>query len=212
MQVKEIFATLQGEGGLSGLTAVFVRFAGCNLWSGREGDRARDAARNEAACPLFCDTDFIGGTSYTEEGVAQEVARFLPSPRVIVLTGGEPSLQVTPRLLDLLRPLADALAIETNGLRVLPPGLDWICVSPKTAPERLQVVQGDELKVVMPGLNPLDFEHLIPAFRLATIVPEASPVPGSLISRANTEAAIRFVRARPHWRLGLQAHKIWGIP
>lgn len=211
MRVKEIFSTLQGEGELMGLSAVFVRFAGCSLWSGREADRSRDSARNGAACPLFCDTDFVGGLTFTEESLADEIARVRPRPRVIVLTGGEPSLQVTPRLLEVLRPLSDCLSIETNGLRALPEGLDWICVSPKTLPDRLVVTAGDELKVVYPAMDPLNFEHLIPHFKVATIVPEASPGPRSLISRENTQAAIRLVQGRPWWRLGLQAHKIWGI-
>jgi 7-carboxy-7-deazaguanine synthase len=206
--VKEIFYTLQGEGRNAGRAAVFCRFAGCNLWSGREADRAR------AIC-TFCDTDFVGmdgpggGRFPDPSSLAQAVADAWagePHDRLVVLTGGEPLLQVDSNLVDALHERGFEIAVETNGTLPPPPGLDWICVSPKgTAP--LVVVGGDELKLVypQPDASPERFEHL--AFGSFVLQPMDGPG-----REANTQAAVAYCLAHPRWRLGLQTHKLLGIP
>jgi 7-carboxy-7-deazaguanine synthase len=206
--VKEIFYTLQGEGRNAGRAAVFCRFAGCNLWSGREPDRVR------AVCS-FCDTDFIGtdgrggGRFPDARSLAQAVVAAWagdPHGRLVVLTGGEPLLQVDPDLLDALHASGFEIALETNGTLPPPPGLDWICVSPKgTAP--LVVSSGDELKLVypQPDARPERFEHL--AFGSFVLQPMDGPA-----REANTQAAVAYCLAHPRWRLGLQTHKLLGIP
>ena len=209
--VKEIFYTLQGEGALTGRPAVFCRFAGCNLWSGREEDRA------DAVC-TFCDTDFVGMDG-TEGGRYPDAAspgrphrralvageRGMRPARFVVCTGGEPLLQLDPPLIAALHARGFEIAIETNGTIALPPGLDWVCVSPK-AGAPLVVTAGDELKVVVPqpGLDPLDFAGL--DFRRFSVQPMDGP------ERArNTELAIAFCLKHPRWQLSLQTHKITGI-
>jgi 7-carboxy-7-deazaguanine synthase (Cx14CxxC type) len=205
--VKEIFYTLQGEGALTGRPAVFCRFAGCNLWSGREEDRAT------AAC-TFCDTDFVGmdgseGGRYPDaEALAAKVAALWPAAqgaRFVVCTGGEPLLQLDPPLIEALRARGFEIAIETNGTLPLPAGLDWVCVSPKDD-NPLVVTSGDELKVVVPqdGLDPLAFSGL--DFRRFSVQPMDGP------DRArNTEIAIQFCLKHPRWQLSLQTHKVTGI-
>ena len=209
--VKEIFYTLQGEGALSGRPAVFCRFAGCNLWSGREEDRA------EAVC-TFCDTDFVGtdgsdGGRYRDAAaLADRIAALWPpgereqeAARFVVCTGGEPLLQLDPPLIEALHARGFEIAVETNGTIALPPGIDWVCVSPK-AGAPLIVTAGDELKIVVPqaGLDPLAFEGL--DFRRLSVQPMDGP------ERArNTEWAIRFCLEHPRWQLSLQTHKITGI-
>jgi 7-carboxy-7-deazaguanine synthase len=205
--VKEIFYTLQGEGALTGRPAVFCRFAGCNLWSGREVDRA------SAAC-AFCDTDFVGldgteGGRYEDAGgLADKIAALWPAgrrDRFVVCTGGEPLLQLDPNLIEALHARGFEIAIETNGTIPLPGDLDWVCVSPKAGNE-LVVTSGDELKIVVPqaGLDPCDFAEL--AFRRFSVQPMDGP------DRAvNTEIAIRFCLEHPKWRLSLQTHKVTGI-
>ncbi len=214
--VKEIFYTLQGEGALTGRPAVFCRFAGCNLWSGREEDRA-------AAICSFCDTDFVGtdGTSggrYRDAAaLAAGVAALWPpgqqapveqergSARFVVCTGGEPLLQLDPPLIEALHERGFEIAIETNGTIALPPGLDWVCVSPK-AGAPLVVTAGNELKIVVPqpGFDPQEFAAL--DFRRFSVQPMDGP------DRArNTEWAIRFCLAHPQWQLSLQTHKVTGI-
>lgn len=206
--VKEIFYTLQGEGANAGRAAVFCRFAGCNLWSGRESDRAR------AACD-FCDTDFVGtdgpgGGKFADAAVlARAVAGAWlggDDERFVVLTGGEPALQVDGALIDALHGLGFTIAIETNGTLPLPAGLDWICVSPK-AGNALRQTSGDELKLVFPqaGLTPeslagLDFPRRY-----------LSPMDGPRLAE-NTAAAVAYVKAHPAWRLSVQTHKHIGIP
>jgi 7-carboxy-7-deazaguanine synthase len=209
--VKEIFYTLQGEGGLTGRPAVFCRFAGCNLWSGREEDRAA------AAC-TFCDTDFVGmdgteGGRYPDAAsLADRVAGLWPPgeqdaapSRFVVCTGGEPLLQLDPPLIDALHAHGFEIAVETNGTIALPAGLDWICVSPKSGAP-LVVTAGDELKVVVPqpGLDPLDFAGL--DFRRFSVQPMDGPT-----RAGNTEAAIEFCLRHPRWQLSLQTHKMTGI-
>lgn len=205
--VKEIFYTLQGEGALTGRPAVFCRFAGCNLWSGREEGRA------SAACS-FCDTDFVGtdgtdGGRYADaEALADKVASLWPARahgKFVVCTGGEPLLQLDTPLIDALHRRGFEIAVETNGTIALPPDLDWVCVSPKGS-NKLVVTEGDELKVVIPqeGLDPLAFTEL--GFRRFSVQPMDGP------ERArNTELAIEFCLAHPRWQLSLQTHKITGI-
>ncbi len=204
--IKEMFYTLQGEGRQAGRPAVFCRFAGCNLWSGREEDRA------EAVCQ-FCDTDFVGmdgenGGRYTAAALAQAIAALWPAApgrRLVVLTGGEPLLQVDDALIAALHDEGFEIAIETNGTIAPPPGIDWLCVSPK-AGATLVVTSGDELKLIypQPGAEPALFEAL--AFDNFLLQPMDSPA-----RDANTAAAVAYCMANPLWRLSLQTHKFLGI-
>ena len=205
--VKELFLTLQGEGGQAGRAAVFCRFSGCNLWSGREQDRA------QAAC-TFCDTDFVGmdgpggGRFATPDDLAAAVEaawRGGPTDRLVVLTGGEPLLQVDEPLIAALHARGFSLALETNGTIAVPPGVDWICVSPK-ADAPLAQVCGQELKLVypQPGVDPARFEAL--SFERFLLQPMDGPA-----RAANTEAAIAYCLAHPRWRLSVQIHKYLGI-
>ena len=204
--VKEIFLTLQGEGMQAGRRAVFLRFAGCNLWSGREQDRAG------AQC-TFCDTDFVGldgenGGRYDASGLAAKVDTLWGEGerRLVVVTGGEPMLQLDAALLDALHACSFEVAVETNGTLPAPPGIDWICVSPKAGTDIVQR-SGHELKLVWPqvGINPgelsaWDFDHFL-----------IQPLDGG--DRAASEAAaVAFVMANPGWRLSLQTHKLLGLP
>ena len=207
--VKEIFHTLQGEGARAGTSAVFCRFAGCNLWSGREEDRA------SAACD-FCDTDFVGtdgvggGRFETSAELAAAVGRAWPpdadaSRKFVVCTGGEPLLQLDREAIDALHARGFAIAIETNGTLVAPDGIDWICVSPK-AGSPLRQVRGDELKVVYPqplldlaALARLDFRHFF-----------IQPMDGASYA-ANLRASIDVCARTPPWRLSLPTHKLIGI-
>ncbi|KRQ07169.1 7-carboxy-7-deazaguanine synthase [Bradyrhizobium pachyrhizi] len=205
--VKEIFLTLQGEGAHAGRASVFCRFAGCNLWSGREQDRAG------AVCK-FCDTDFVGtdGTLGGRYATAEELAGTIAAQwtggeadRYVVLTGGEPLLQVDAALIDALHGHGFAIAIETNGTIVPPDGLDWICVSPKAAAE-LVIRKGHELKLVYPQMEnaPEDFAGLV--FERFSLQPMDGP---DVIE--NTERAIAYCLKHPQWRLSVQTHKSLGI-
>ena len=205
--IKEIFYTLQGEGRQAGRAAVFCRFAGCNLWSGREQDRAK------AVC-TFCDTDFVGtdGTGGGKFPDAAAVATAVDAQwrggsdrRLAVLTGGEPLLQADEALTAALHERGFEIAVETNGTIAPPPGIDWLCVSPKgTAP--LAVTGGDEIKLVYPQAEamPDRFEHL--SFGHFLLQPMDGP---QLL--ANTAAAIAYCMAHPQWRLSVQTHKMVGI-
>jgi 7-carboxy-7-deazaguanine synthase len=206
--VKEIFLTLQGEGGQAGRVAVFCRFAGCNLWTGREQDRTSAVCR-------FCDTDFVGtdgpggGKFANAQALAADVAAAWEGPpenRLVVLTGGEPLLQVDPPLIDALHGAGFAIALETNGTIAAPPGIDWVCVSPK-ADAALAQTSGQELKLVYPqdGVDPARFEAL--AFERFALQPMDGPE-----REAATRAAIAYCLAHPRWRLSLQTHKYLGIP
>jgi 7-carboxy-7-deazaguanine synthase len=201
--VKEIFATLQGEGGQAGCAAVFLRFAGCNLWTGREEDRARAVCR-------FCDTDFVGGTRFDDAAaLAGVVAATWPAqdgPRLVVVTGGEPALQLDAPLVGELHGRGFRIAVETNGTRTLPAGLDWICVSP-TAGTDLAVRRGDELKLVFPQPDapPEAYEAL--DFGRFLLQPMDGPA-----REANTRAAVAYCLSHPRWRLSLQTHKFIAIP
>ena len=205
--VKEIFKTLQGEGAQAGRPAVFCRFSGCNLWSGREVDRAT------AQCS-FCDTDFIGvdGTRGGRYGSAEELAGILAQTwgqstdrRFVVLTGGEPLLQVDEPLVDALHSEKFEIALETNGTLEAPDGLDWICVSPK-AGTQLKLQTGNELKLVYPqeGVSPEKFCHL--DFQRFSL----SPMDGPAL-KENTAQAIAYCIENPKWALSLQTHKFLGI-
>lgn len=207
--VKEIFYTLQGEGAQSGRAAVFCRFTGCNLWSGLERDRSTAVCR-------FCDTDFVGidgpggGRYDTAEHLADAVAAAWPGPRsatrpLVVCTGGEPLLQLDESLVRALHTRGFEIAVETNGTRRVPAGVDWVCVSPKATAE-LIVTQGDELKLVypQPEARPEQFENL--NFRYFILQPMDGPRRWH-----NTERALQYCLEHPRWRLGLQTHKILGI-
>lgn len=199
--VKEAFLSLQGEGANVGRRAVFVRFAGCNLWSGREEDRASAICR-------FCDTQFVGGTRYDAVGIARLVGELWNSkarPRFVVLTGGEPMLQVDEHLIDVLHRWECEAAIETNGTKPVPWSLDWITVSPKAGAAIAQGI-GQELKVVFPqaGLD-LDVLAVLP-FRYRYLQPMDGPD-----RESNKAAALAYCLAHPEWRLSLQVHKILGI-
>ncbi|NUA25215.1 7-carboxy-7-deazaguanine synthase [Cupriavidus basilensis] len=210
--VKEIFYTLQGEGANAGRAAVFCRFSGCNLWSGREEDRA------SAVCQ-FCDTDFVGtdgtegGKYRTAEALADKVAAQWPQAvdssaagrPLVVCTGGEPLLQLDAPLIDALHARGFEIAIETNGTLPVPEGIDWVCVSPKMGSE-LVVRRGDELKVVIPqdGQDFAAYEGL--DFRYFLVQAMDGP-----LARQNTALAVEFCQRRPLWRLSLQTHKLLGI-
>jgi 7-carboxy-7-deazaguanine synthase (Cx14CxxC type) len=205
--VKEIFLTLQGEGAHAGRAAVFCRFAGCNLWSGREQDRT------SATCK-FCDTDFVGtdGTLGARYASADDLADAIASQwagehgyRYVVLTGGEPLLQVDADLIDALHARGFAIGLETNGTIEPPDGVDWICVSPKAGAELL-IRQGNELKLVYPqeGAMPAAFADL--AFERFSLQPMDGPDVA-----ANTERAVNYCIRHPQWRLSLQTHKTLGI-
>ncbi len=206
--VKEIFKTLQGEGGQTGRAAVFCRFAGCNLWTGREEDRAT------AAC-TFCDTDFVGtdgpggGKFAAPTALAGAIAGAWgpgAAGRLVVLTGGEPLLQLDPPLIAALHARGFEIAVETNGTIAAPDGLDWICVSPK-ADQPLVQRRGQELKLVhpQPGVDPAGFEGLdFERFYL-------QPMDGPDV-QANARAAIAYCLEHPRWRLSVQTHKQLGLP
>ena len=209
--VKEIYYTLQGEGAQAGRAAVFCRFAGCNLWSGREEDRS-------AAVCRFCDTDFVGtdGPGGGRFPSAPELALAVaaawqaspgPSRRpLVVCTGGEPLLQLDEALVRAMHDEGFEIAIETNGTRLPPPGIDWICVSPKAGAELL-LLAGSELKLVhpQPGAEPARFEHL--DFQHFFLQPMDGPD-----REANTKRAIEHCLRHPQWRLSLQTHKLLGMP
>lgn len=205
--VKEIFYTLQGEGMQAGRPSVFLRFAGCNLWSGREEDRA------DAVC-TFCDTDFVGmngvggGRFANADALAESVAEHWPGGGApyVVCTGGEPLLQIDEALIAALHARGFEIAVETNGTIAAPAGIDWICVSPK-ADASLAQLRGNELKLVFPQekarperFEALAFDHFL-----------LQPLDDSA-QRANTEAAVAYCLAHPRWRLSLQTHKTLGIP
>jgi 7-carboxy-7-deazaguanine synthase len=205
--VKEIFLTLQGEGGQAGRPAVFCRFAGCNLWSGREEDRA------EAACD-FCDTDFVGtdGVGGGKFATADDLAAAISDSwiggerdRLVVFTGGEPLLQLDGPLINAMHHQGFEIAVETNGTIMAPDGIDWICVSPK-GQQSLAQLSGQELKLVypQPGVDPAQFEEL--DFARFFLQPMDGPA-----REANTRAAIAYCLAHPRWRLSVQTHKYIGI-
>ena len=206
--VKELFVTLQGEGGQTGRRAVFLRFAGCNLWTGRKKDRIT------AVC-TFCDTDFVGtdgpggGKFADADTLADAASATWGNPgahRLVVCTGGEPLLQLDPPLIAALHARGFEIAIESNGTQDAPDGIDWICVSPKAAAP-LKLTHGQELKLVFPQplAMPDRFEHL--DFEHFFLQPMDGPG-----REANTQAAIAWCLDHPQWRLSLQTHKMTGLP
>lgn len=207
--VKEIYYTLQGEGAQAGRAAVFLRFSGCNLWSGREEDRERAVCR-------FCDTDFVGtdgpggGKFAAPEALAAAVRTHWPDEAggkpLVVCTGGEPLLQLDSSAVDALHAVGFEVAVETNGTKLPPPGIDWVCVSPKIGAE-LVVKRGSELKLVYPQLGgePEKFANL--AFTYFYVQPMDGPR-----REHNVRAAIAYCLKNPQWRLSLQTHKLTGIP
>ncbi|MBU3591882.1 7-carboxy-7-deazaguanine synthase [Polynucleobacter sp. 78F-HAINBA] len=213
--VKELFPTLQGEGAHAGRAAVFCRFAGCNLWSGREEDRAT------AVCQ-FCDTDFVGsdgaggGKFETASLLADTIEEVWnstsagPQQRYVVFTGGEPLLQLDTALIDALHAKGFTVAIETNGTIKVPKGVDWVCVSPKAGSE-LIVLQADEIKVVIPqvGHNPL--ETLLARFEKMDYRNRFLQAMDGPDLHENLALAVRLCQKRPLWRLSVQAHKMIGI-
>lgn len=220
--VKELFYTLQGEGAQAGTPAVFCRFAGCNLWTGREADRA------DAVC-TFCDTDFIGtdglngGKFPSADALSRRAAEVwdggdpvrsatrtahAPDRRtaLIVCTGGEPLLQLDPPLIDAFHQAGFRVAVETNGTQPAPPGLDWICVSPKARAPLVQT-SGDELKLVFPQAGGMPERYDSLPFRHFFLQPMDGPD-----REHNTALALRYCLDHPQWRLSLQTHKLLGIP
>lgn len=205
--VKEMFLTLQGEGVNAGARAVFVRFAGCNLWSGREEDRATAVCR-------FCDTDFVGmdglgGGRFADADALVSAVEGHWGPgrdkRFVVLTGGEPMLQIDDALVEALHARGFRIAIESNGTLAVHPGIDWVCISPKAGSDVVQR-RGDELKLVWPqpgtdleAIEEWDFAHFL-----------IQPM-DSAAAEANTRAAIAVAMERPRWRLTLQTHKLLGL-
>ncbi|MDP6358107.1 MAG: 7-carboxy-7-deazaguanine synthase [Planctomycetota bacterium] len=209
--VKEIYFTIQGEGRNTGQAAVFLRFTGCNLWSGLEADRAK------AACQ-FCDTDFVGtggpggGVFSSANELAQSVHRVWQTDEsngaqpYVVCTGGEPLIQMDQELVDALRSLGFTVAIETNGTLPAPSGIDWLCVSPKAGTD-LAISEGTELKLVFPqeGVEPAQYERF--NFKHFYLQPMDGPQ-----KEENTRMGIEYCKAHPTWRLSLQTHKILGLP
>ncbi len=205
--VKEIFLTLQGEGAQAGRVSVFCRFAGCNLWSGRDADRA------EAQC-RFCDTDFDGtdgtdgGRYETADALADAIARIWgaePGGRYVVLTGGEPLLQVDEAFIAALHARGFQIGLETNGTLEPPAGIDWVCVSPKAGTE-LKARTGDELKLVYPQPDAPPDAFVGLAFKRFSLQPMDGPALAD-----NTEKAVAYCLAHPQWRLSVQTHKVLGI-
>lgn len=211
--VKEMFYTLQGEGAQAGRAAVFCRFAGCNLWSGREEDRA------QAVCK-FCDTDFVGtdgvggGKFKSPQALAKAIAATYQGSHAgqrpyVVFTGGEPTLQLDDALIEAVHAEGFEIAIETNGTLPVPPGVDWICVSPKFGSELLQT-HGNEMKVVVPqlgqnldALGELAFEHFFV---------QAMDHADAHVRACNLQTAIQTCLSKPRWRLSVQTHKVIGMP
>jgi 7-carboxy-7-deazaguanine synthase (Cx14CxxC type) len=215
-KVKELFRTLQGEGAHAGRVAVFCRFTGCNLWTGRECDRAKGSAD----CSQWCDTDFVGtdgsggGRFESADALADVVHKVwfqsmhnTRSKPFVVCTGGEPLLQLDQALIDALHKRGFEVAIETNGTIEVPNGVDWVCVSPK-AGSKLVVTSGHELKVVIPqkGLDPADLATLNFAHYFVQPKDEGES------KQTHLEDAIRYCMAHPQWRLSVQTHKLIGIP
>jgi len=213
--VKELFPTLQGEGTHTGRAAVFCRFAGCNLWSGREEDRAT------AVCK-FCDTDFVGsdGDGGGKFETAQDLANAIesswrstsagPQQRYVVFTGGEPLLQLDEQLIEKLHQKGFEVAIETNGTIKVPKGVDWVCVSPKAGSD-LIVLQANELKLVIPQEGQDSLEKLLARFEKMDYRNRFLQPMDGLNLKSNTELAINLCQKRPLWRLSLQSHKLIGI-
>ncbi len=214
-QIKEIFFSLQGEGAQAGRPSIFCRFTGCNLWSGREQDRA------QASCD-FCDTDFVGtdgqngGKFSSADQLSRRLLTFWPvtsEPPYIVFTGGEPLLQLDTKLIAACKSAGMIVAVETNGTLVPPNGIDWLCLSPK-GKSRPVIEQCDELKLVYPQADamPDDFAHITAKFRFLSA--KNDPSDPNLIQstgQLHLKQAINYCLTNPQWRLTMQSHKLWGI-
>lgn len=210
--IKEMFYTLQGEGAHAGTPAVFVRFVGCNLWSGREEDRGRDAAKG--GCARWCDTDFRGtngahGGRYTAPELARAVVSLWPAPsgvKTAILTGGEPTLQLDAELVDALHGVGFRVHVETNGTGIIPRAVDWVTVSPK--PPSAPVPQRyDEVKAVLCGHHPVEqWTHLAPLRYLQPLWR------GEAAQSESVKECVQYVMKNPHWKLSLQTHKMIGLP
>jgi len=200
-RIKEIFWTVQGEGANAGTASVFVRFSGCNQWSGREADRSR----GYADCARWCDTDFYGGEAVGHAPLVSHIAAYREQARLAVFTGGEPGLQLTAELVDAVSALGLRCAIETNGTVELPKAPLWVTVSPKGGKFPLVVTRGDELKLVYPqaGVQPSEVEHL--AFGQFFLQPRDN-------TPEHTRACLEYIRRHPQWKLGVQVHKYIGVP
>ena len=215
LHVVEVFETIQGEGSLSGCAAVFVRFTGCNMWSGHAQSRERDATRNYAECPRWCDTAFTAGETMEVGALLDRVMQYRAANELIVFTGGEPLLQLTADVLAAFRERTSAvLALETNGTVELGDrAFDHVCVSPKVGAARLKVRKGNDLKVVYPAYSPLSYlqdTHF--AHYFVQPLAQTSAVGVSAIDDANVRRAIKFCLQNPRWRLSMQMHKIIGVP
>lgn len=212
--ITEVFSTVQGEGAQAGTPAVFVRFTGCNAWTGVEHTRERDRARTGARCALWCDTYFATGDRMTLEGVVEAVRAAAASapapPRLVVFTGGEPLLQLDTDLCTAVKAAGFRVAVETNGSVAKDVGADWVCVSPKWLDERWVLRGGNELKLVVPAFTVPEVyaaePHVGGGFTHLFVQPM-----DDANAAANTEAALRMVREFPAWRLSLQTHKLLGL-
>lgn len=202
--VKETFRTIQGEGYHAGTPAFFIRLAGCNMWSGHEEDRARDAERNEAHCPRWCDTDFVGGFMMTAQEVAAKVPTDVP---LVVISGGEPLLQVDDALLGMIRVRTNALiAIETNGTveaKFMPSPWVWITLSPKRSRAKTKLTTASELKLVWPDYDPYEWADFAAVHKF--IQPRANR---DIRDEVNEREAALLVAEQGRWRLSLQTHKV----
>lgn len=228
-RVKSVFRTVQGEGLWMGRPAVFVRLVGCNMWSGYEADREREAERTGADCPLWCDTDFTkeGSTTYKTQELAEVMAKTGGDIQFCVLTGGEPFLQADARLIDALHALGFQVAVETNGTvsladafwsdaqeTVVPP--DWIVCSPKLPEAELELEYFDELKLVVPDYRPSEYAQFVDQARPHEIEGESVPLlwlqpeAGPRLEEAK-KIAVDLALDHPRWRVGIQAHKVWGV-
>lgn len=207
--IKEAFLTVQGEGAKAGTPAVFVRFTGCNYWSGLEKHR-----HTSSLCP-FCDTDFRGtdgmnGGRYDAEELAEKIADLGPRAPLVVFTGGEPLLQLDAHVVRAVKARGYTVSVETNGSVALPPdrhGIDWVVCSPKSA-ERLKLRSADELKVIYPAQSPLQYRSLVKASHL-WVQPEDGPCGKR---EESTHAALNFAHEHPPWRVSVQTHKYLGVP
>lgn len=228
-RVKNIFRTVQGEGFWMGRPAVFGRLVGCNMWSGHETDRERDAERTGADCPLWCDTDFTkeGSATYKAQELAEVVAETGGGIRFCVLTGGEPFLQADAQLVESLHGVGFQVAVETNGTvaledafwsdergAVVPP--DWIVCSPKLPEAELELESFDELKLVVPDYRPSEYEQFVERAHPHEIEGESVPLlwlqpeAGPRLEEAK-QTAVDLALENPRWRVGIQAHKVWGV-
>jgi organic radical activating enzyme len=217
--VKSIFRTIQGEGFHAGRAAVFVRFAGCNMWTGKDATRARDAERQGAQCPLWCDTDFVGGEKLSALDIAERVGELANGATLVVLTGGEPLLQVDEALIKAFYGATTAtIAIETNGSLAIDRNfgpLVWVTLSPKLTRERMQLERADEIKVVYPAYDPADWDDFPADHRFVQPCDPSAmlAIKGLTKARRNVrDLAVNYVMEHPRWRLSLQTHKDLGIP